>query len=307
MRRGELGREVLAFVPGRAVHPVGGGLPPRREPRPGLAVEERAGVDPHVVALAVVLPEGDRRRVGALGLGGVGEEVEGAAQGLDRARGDIGRALRHLDAAEVGGVDEAIGLGPAPVVGGAVGEPVDGGADLRLVDVGLEAADGDRARPVVEPVGVALLHRHPREVVDNGDDAGDRGLLVEHGLGDDVGGEDGRLVGDHRHRLEEPLELDHDVERGGRVGLDRDARLLRLEAEEGESHEILGRRQHVEDEAAVEAGDRHPGGRERRPGHRDGDAGQGAAPDVVDRPVDRSVPLRERRRCRQQYRYCKDG
>ena len=144
VRRDELGGDVLPLVACGALHPVGRLLPDGGDPGARLAAaEQRSSVDPHGESLAFSLAERIVRQV-----------VERAAQRLDRSRGDVGRPLRHLDVAEVHRVDEPVRLRAAPAVGRAVRETVDAGADLRLVDGDLEAAHGDVARPVVEPVRV---------------------------------------------------------------------------------------------------------------------------------------------------------
>ena len=195
--------------------------------------------------------------------------------------------LRHLHVAHVPDVDEAVGLRPAPVVGRPVGEPVDGRADLRLVEVHLEAAHRDARRPVVAAVGVALLDGHPRQVVDDGQHAADGGLLGDHRLGHDVGGERLRLVGHDGQRFRQPLDLQHDVEPRGRARGDGGGDLAGLEAREDEHDEVVAGRQRLEREAPVEAGD--PLRPRRRPGAAEGDGhpGQRAAPRVGDDALER--------------------
>ena len=286
-RRLELGRQVVAFEGGGALHPVAALLPRGRHPRVGLGAEQGAGVEAQVVALRLALAQGDRRAVALLALGRVGGEVERPPERLDRPRRDVRRALRHLDGAHVRGVDEAVGLRPAPVVGRAVGEPVDGRADLRLVEVHLEAAHRDAGRPVVAAVGVALLDGHPRQVVDDGQHAADGGLLGDHRLRHDVGGERPRLVRHDGQRLRQPLDLQHDLQPRGRAVGDGGGDLPRLEARQDEDDDVVAGGQRFEREAPVDAG--HPLGAGRGPGAGEGDGhpGQRAASRVGDGAFDR--------------------
>ena len=225
VRRDELGGDVLPLVARRALHPVGRLLADGGDPGARLAAaEQRSGVDPHGEPLPLVLAEGGRRGVGPFRRRIVRQVVEGAAQRLDRPGGDVGGPLRDLDAAEVQRVDEPVRLRAAPVVGRAVRKAVDGGADLRLVDGHLEAAHGDVARPVVEAVRVPLLDGNAGKVVHHRRHGGDVRLLHHHRLGDDVAREDAGFLGDDADRLEQPLDLQHELDRRGGVGLhdDRD-------------------------------------------------------------------------------------
>ena len=233
VRRRELGGDVLPFVPCRALYPIGRLLVDRGDPGVRLAAEQRSGVEAHVEPLAFVFADGRRRSVGPLGCRIVCQVVEGAAQCLDRAGGDVGRPLGHLDPPEVHRVDEPVGLSTAEVVGCTVGEPIDGRADLRLADGHLEAAHGDVARPVVEAVRIALLDGYPGQVVDHRRHAGDVRLLEDHRLGDDIAREDPRLLSNDADSLEsDDAWLQANIKRG-------DARTYRqslcLESHKGKS------------------------------------------------------------------------
>ena len=70
-----------------------------------------------------------------------------AAQGLVRARGDIGSALADFHCFQVEGVDVAVGQRAAAVTRTAVGEAVDGSADLLCVAVGDKATHADLRAP----------------------------------------------------------------------------------------------------------------------------------------------------------------
>ena len=66
VRRHDLRGNVLALVPGRALHPVGRLLPDRRDPGPRRAAEQRSGLDPCGESLAPVLADRDGCRVDPL-------------------------------------------------------------------------------------------------------------------------------------------------------------------------------------------------------------------------------------------------
>ena len=210
LRKHELGGEVLALVPCGALHPVGRLLPDRGDPGPRRAAEHRSGLDPCGEALALVLADRDgrcvaplRRRVGC-------QEIERAPQRLDRPGGDVGGPLRHLDASEVHRVDEPARLRAAPVIRRAIGESVDGGADLYVVDRRLEPAHGDVARPVVKGVRVPLLDGYAGKVVDHRRHGGDVRLLPDHRLRDEIAREDRGLLRHHAQRIEPESGLQND-------------------------------------------------------------------------------------------------
>ena len=281
---------MLPLVACGALHPVGRLLPHGGDPGARLAAaEQRSGVDPHGEPLAVVLAEGGRRGVGPLRRRIVGQVVERAAERLDRPRADVGGPLRDLDAAEVHRVDEPVRLRSAPVVGRAVRESVDGGADLRLVDGDLKAAHGDVARPVVEAVGVPLLDRHTGKVVHHRRHGGDVRLLHHHRLGDHAAGEDARLLGDDADGLQEPLDLQHQLNRRRGVGLHGDRGLGRREAGQRGRDDVVAARQRVEDERPGRVRDALA--RPFRTRCRHHDAGQRSARRVGHRALDRTVGL----------------
>ena len=128
-------------------------------------------------------------------------EVQRAAERVVRARGNIGRALRHFDGSGILRVDIAVGLGAAAIVRSAVRQAVDRDTDLLLAEIVLEAANGHARRPVIKTESVAFLHLYARQVVDLRQDAGDGRLLQRHGFCR-LGRRIGLLLAEHDDRVQ---------------------------------------------------------------------------------------------------------
>ena len=302
MGRNELHREVLARVQCGALHPVGRFLAGRREPGAGVAPEDRPGVDPHEEALALVLAQRHGRRVGPLLRRVVRQVVERAAQRLDGTRADVRRPLGHLDAAEVHRIEEAVRLGAAPVVRGAVREAVDRRADLHVVDRHLEAAHGDVARPVVETVGVPLLDRNTGQVVHDRCHRGDVRLLPDHRLGDEVSRERPGLLGHHRDGLQEARDPQDQPDVFRRPRAERNRSLRGLEAQKNRRDDVVAGHEARACPGAVAL--RDPLLAHARAGNRHGYTGQRITIRVDDDALDGSCCLG---RCRRGGRQQQDG
>ncbi len=289
MRRHDLGGDVLPLIPRRALHPVGRLLPNRRDPGPRPAVEHRSRLDPGRKALAFVLTDRDRRGIAPLRRRRVREEIEGAAQRLDRPGCDVGRSLRHFDTAEVHRVDEPVRLRAAPVVRRAVRKAVDGGADLRVVDGHLESAHDHVARPVVEAVRVPLLDGYAGKIVHDGRHAGNPRLLSHHRLRDEIEREDPGLLGDNYDWIEPPDDIQDDPYCLDGTCLERDRVLGGRETHKTGCYEIVAGGQTGKFISTIGPGDdrlAHAG-----TGHRHRDPGQGSAVCAHDRALNRSSCL----------------
>ncbi len=152
----------------------------RRGADPGTGVAaEQAGVVAHVVLARLVVTGADHEAQTAVLQRIAGEEVQGAAEGLVRARGDISGALADFHRFQVQGVDVAVGQRAAAVAGAAVGQAVDGGADLLRIAVGDEATHADLRAPHRRTGSVGLADHHARHFVQRIVDAAHHRLPVQ--------------------------------------------------------------------------------------------------------------------------------
>ena len=273
----DLAGEVVPLAAGETLHPVAALLMHRGNPGADLAAEQVSGVHAQVEPLAVVRSEVHRRRELPLVLRIVGGEIERPAERLDGTGGDVRSPLGDGNSSHVGRIHEAVRLGAAPVVRGAVRHAVDRRADLGFVEIDLESAHGNAGGPVVGAVGVPLLDGDAGDVVHHGQHARDRGLLGDHRFRHDVRGEAARLLGHDSDGFHQAADLEHQIEASYRVRLDRDRLTARFEAGQGSFDQVVAGGDVVEREATVGRRDLRSSGRRPGPDQRHRGPGKRAA------------------------------